>query len=1310
MNKALRKILFSVLVLCMTFCVGALAACGDENEEQPEAKTYSLTLDFDGTQGDVTATKPASGEKYAENESVTITVSAKESFETDTVTVNGTAVSLTEGKYTFPITSDTTVKATFKSIAVTPDGFTITVNCPEEQGVVTVTPPLSGDKYEENERVTVTVTAKEGYALNSVTLDGAAQTLDENNSFSFYVTGNVTIAVTFDAIPSYTVTLNADAHGKLMLTPQKASYHEGDVVTVTAKPDLYYLITSFKVNGEEKELDLNSSFELTITGDVTIDLTTAWDVEKRESFEGDYTVIFEAGGDSDAKQEWFAFTLAADTVYKIEAENYAVYIAFYKVENFDSVPTGKPDYIFNQDQKVKEDAHNFEQGNWVMRVDAGMDGAGAASRVAFSVSETFAYEEAYVGNWKSIDGNYTLEIGTYNLVLKDKQGEEIDVTVTHTSDSYGDNYSVEWDENTYSLAPYGAPGILALTDDESGEPILFLPDPLPEINITEYYGLYGDVAETAKDLYIPTDGKPTWDNKELSVFGDISQEGTAMYLALYNGNVYLLTFVMQPGEDNVPVTTLMVADLNRTSTVTFAVKPEVLPEEFHGHWRNAAGTQTFAIDGYFVNIKMNGRATASTLAVEDGKYYVTFNRFKYELTTYPQLPHALVLTYNTTQIILLPDPLPEIDVPESLFGIWSPTGPDAETTNELYVGEDRILFKDQIILLDDSQCQPEADVYMWIGIMGTTVVQIMKTPDSPALTISTQAESYAFVPKVWQPEELETLTGSYNHTWPNTTYAFSQEKWYTITLTSQQSFAFSSTGTGTKLLFWKVTSVGTTAPTDEESAVVTVKGVKSMNFTLEAGTYVIKVTPVTPTDRTMKACNFTIGDTVSITEEYRGRWKTDGEKETLIIDEFTARIEGSSGAATQLTIEKEGSVYTFVWDGTAYTVALADGNITFTKAGSATADYTFVPYYAFTVEGEHAIVTYTPSERLDFKTGTEVTVTVRAATNYTLISVTLDGKPVTLEGNTFKVTLTKNMVIQVVTEWAPTAKEELADDYSVSFVSGSLESDMHAWYTFTLTEETTYTITTESYSVYLAFYKVAEIGKTAPEASSIVWKFNEEQNKNTDTHTFAKGVYVMRVDAGVDGGAGQGGTINFKIEKEEKPVVFDTTFIGTWKSLDGAYVLTITENNSLTLTKDGAAVETTVKAGSMDDFIVTFDGKEYTLSLFAGPGTLALTSGTESVKFIPDPLPKIAIAEALYGVYHDQTGETSDVLTISANGITLGSQTVTLLGVIEEDELSGTYSYTALIGDTFYTIVKSTSEEGKTSIMIMSQTVTYAFA
>ena len=111
--KATKRLL--LLLLGVIFAL-ALAACDDGEENPAPAETpagYTVTLTYDAQKGDASLSAPASGQKYAAGESVTLTVSPKSGYVTEGVTVDGAAVSLAEGKYSFSVQHDTAVNVTF---------------------------------------------------------------------------------------------------------------------------------------------------------------------------------------------------------------------------------------------------------------------------------------------------------------------------------------------------------------------------------------------------------------------------------------------------------------------------------------------------------------------------------------------------------------------------------------------------------------------------------------------------------------------------------------------------------------------------------------------------------------------------------------------------------------------------------------------------------------------------------------------------------------------------------------------------------------------------------------------------------------------------------------------------------------------------------------------------------------------------------------------------------------------------------------------------------------------------------------------
>ena len=126
---------------------------------------------------------------YESGTEVTLTVTSDSGYRVKSVTLDGKAVTLTNGKYTFKVTANCTFEAEFEAIPA--DRYTVTVKC-GEHGAVT---PGTAD-YESGTEVTLTVTPDSGYRVKSVTLDGKAVTLT-NGKYTFKVTANCTFEAEF---------------------------------------------------------------------------------------------------------------------------------------------------------------------------------------------------------------------------------------------------------------------------------------------------------------------------------------------------------------------------------------------------------------------------------------------------------------------------------------------------------------------------------------------------------------------------------------------------------------------------------------------------------------------------------------------------------------------------------------------------------------------------------------------------------------------------------------------------------------------------------------------------------------------------------------------------------------------------------------------------------------------------------------------------------------------------------------------------------------------------------------------------------
>ena len=151
---------------------------------ETEQRIRSLTVTTTGN-GTVT---PDTAE-YIEGAEVTLTVTPDGGYQVKSVTLNGTAVELTNGTYTFTITEDSVFAAEFEEI---PAGNVMLTVTSGEGGKVT-----SGTaSYAKGAEVTLTVTPDTGYQVKSVTLNGNAVELT-NGKYTFTITENSTFEAVF---------------------------------------------------------------------------------------------------------------------------------------------------------------------------------------------------------------------------------------------------------------------------------------------------------------------------------------------------------------------------------------------------------------------------------------------------------------------------------------------------------------------------------------------------------------------------------------------------------------------------------------------------------------------------------------------------------------------------------------------------------------------------------------------------------------------------------------------------------------------------------------------------------------------------------------------------------------------------------------------------------------------------------------------------------------------------------------------------------------------------------------------------------
>ena len=215
-----------------------------------------INATFNAEGGDVTV-NPEQVIKGSDSE---VVVTPKEGWRVKSVKVDGTDVKLTDGKLQLTnIVNNTNVEVEFEVIPK----YKVTVTT---EGSGKVTPETS--EFYEGSNAEFTVTPDEGYYIKSVTVDGNAVKLTDNKYTFNNITEEHTLAVKFEAIPKYKITVTTEGSGKV--TPVTSEFYEGSSAEFTVTPDKGYYIKSVTVDGNAVELTDNKYTFNNITEEHTL--------------------------------------------------------------------------------------------------------------------------------------------------------------------------------------------------------------------------------------------------------------------------------------------------------------------------------------------------------------------------------------------------------------------------------------------------------------------------------------------------------------------------------------------------------------------------------------------------------------------------------------------------------------------------------------------------------------------------------------------------------------------------------------------------------------------------------------------------------------------------------------------------------------------------------------------------------------------------------------------------------------------------------------------------------------------------------
>lgn len=235
---------------------------------------YTMNVVNDDSQGAVVGIKNGASYKYGEIFDVTVT--PRTGYKISRILVNDQPITVTNEKgFSFQLTINgvTTVKITYAYCLKT-----ITVVNDDAKG--TVTGIENGGKHEEGAYKTIYVSPKEGFEIASVTWNGVAETLTDNQkkngwSCQKQIVADCTLTVTYKATKAFLTIENDSSKGYVGGVPTGNVCDFGTSVTFNVVPLPGYAIKSITFNGTQKTLTKEQqnngySFTETINNDAKL--------------------------------------------------------------------------------------------------------------------------------------------------------------------------------------------------------------------------------------------------------------------------------------------------------------------------------------------------------------------------------------------------------------------------------------------------------------------------------------------------------------------------------------------------------------------------------------------------------------------------------------------------------------------------------------------------------------------------------------------------------------------------------------------------------------------------------------------------------------------------------------------------------------------------------------------------------------------------------------------------------------------------------------------------------------------------------
>ena len=215
-----------------------------------------LTFSITGTAGSNGSISPSGTFFKDYGSSQLFTATPNTGYQVDTWSVDSSPVQTGGTTYTLSnITANHTVAVSFKQLT-----YTVTTSAGANGSVA---PPIAVVVY--NGSQLFTATSNTGYTVDKWQVDGGDVQTGGNTYTISNVTATHTVAVTFAPI-EYTLTINKVGNGTVAKDPDQATYHYGEVVTLSATED-----TGWTFAGFDPEAVVTMDSDKTVTATFTED-------------------------------------------------------------------------------------------------------------------------------------------------------------------------------------------------------------------------------------------------------------------------------------------------------------------------------------------------------------------------------------------------------------------------------------------------------------------------------------------------------------------------------------------------------------------------------------------------------------------------------------------------------------------------------------------------------------------------------------------------------------------------------------------------------------------------------------------------------------------------------------------------------------------------------------------------------------------------------------------------------------------------------------------------------------------------------